>query len=254
VTLAIANGDECVYCDEADPVDAGDQATTERSGKRDAGLRFDQRYARVSTADQNPDHQIDVLTRAGVAHKDIHIDHARGERPAAPSSTTSCASCATAPRRHGDTATRRHGDTLKITRLDRLGRSVLHLVTLGAALRERGVGLHVIEHVIDTTTAEGRDVRHALRPRRVPTRAHRRQYPRRPRRRPRPRPHRCRRPKLNAEQTALAQQLYDAGEHTVQQIADIFAVPRTTVYGTSTPPAQENAPRNPPSSPPSTTS
>ena len=49
----------------------------------------------------------------------------------------------------------RDGDTLKITRLDRLGRSVLHLVTLGAELRERGVGLHVIEQGIDTSTAEG---------------------------------------------------------------------------------------------------
>lgn len=40
-----------------------------------------------------------------------------------------------------------------------------------------------------------------------------------------------RRPKLDAEQVALAQQLYDAGEKTVQQIADLFGVPRTTVYG-----------------------
>ena len=40
-----------------------------------------------------------------------------------------------------------------------------------------------------------------------------------------------RRPRLNADQVALAQRLYDAGEHTVQQIADIFSVPRTTVYG-----------------------
>jgi hypothetical protein len=50
----------------------------------------------------------------------------------------------------------RDGDTLKITRLDSLGRSVLHLVTLGAELRERGVGLHVIEQGIETSTAEGR--------------------------------------------------------------------------------------------------
>jgi DNA invertase Pin-like site-specific DNA recombinase len=50
----------------------------------------------------------------------------------------------------------RAGDTLVITRLDRLGRSVLHLVTLGAALRERGIGLRVIEQGIDTSTAEGR--------------------------------------------------------------------------------------------------
>ncbi len=40
-----------------------------------------------------------------------------------------------------------------------------------------------------------------------------------------------RRPKLTAHQAAVAQQLYDAGEHTVQQIADVFGVPRSTVYG-----------------------
>jgi len=40
-----------------------------------------------------------------------------------------------------------------------------------------------------------------------------------------------RRPKLTGEQAALAQQLYDAGEKTVQQIAEVFAVPRSTVYG-----------------------
>src|SRR5690606_8552173 len=50
----------------------------------------------------------------------------------------------------------REGDTLKVTRLDRLSRSVLHLVTLGAELRERGIGLHVIEQGIDTATTEGR--------------------------------------------------------------------------------------------------
>jgi DNA invertase Pin-like site-specific DNA recombinase len=50
----------------------------------------------------------------------------------------------------------REGDTLKVTRLDRLSRSVLHLVTLGAELRERKIGLHVIEQGIDTDTMEGR--------------------------------------------------------------------------------------------------
>ncbi len=38
-------------------------------------------------------------------------------------------------------------------------------------------------------------------------------------------------PKLNPEQVAVAQQLYDAGERTVQQIADLLNVPRTTIYG-----------------------
>jgi DNA invertase Pin-like site-specific DNA recombinase len=36
-------------------------------------------YARVSTAEQNPDHQIDALLHAGVAAKDIHVDQGRRE-------------------------------------------------------------------------------------------------------------------------------------------------------------------------------
>jgi DNA invertase Pin-like site-specific DNA recombinase len=39
-----------------------------------------------------------------------------------------------------------------------------------------------------------------------------------------------RRPRLTPDQAALAQQLYDERKKTVQQIADIFRVPRTTVY------------------------
>ena len=40
-----------------------------------------------------------------------------------------------------------------------------------------------------------------------------------------------RRPRLNTEQIALAQRLYVAGGRAVQQIADLFGVPRTTVCG-----------------------
>jgi len=176
-------------------------------------------YARVSTADQNPDHQVDALRRAGVAAKDIYVDHASGAK-------------ASRPELDNILRILRDGDTLKITRLDRLGRSVLHLVTLGAELRDRGVGLHVIEQGIDTSTAEGRamfgmlsvlaelqreliiaNTRDGLAAARLRGRKG------------------GRRPRLNAEQAVLAQQLYDAGERTVQQIADLFGVPRTTVYG-----------------------
>jgi len=176
-------------------------------------------YARVSTADQNPDHQIDALQRAGVAGDDIYVDHASGAK-------------ASRPELDNLLRLLRDGDTLKITRLDRLGRSVLHLVTLGAELRERGVGLNVIEQGIDTGTSEGRamfgmlsvlaelqreiivaNTRDGL----ATARARGRKG--------------GRRPKLDAEQVALAQELYDVGERTVQQIADLFGVPRTTVYG-----------------------
>ena len=100
-------------------------------------------YARVSTAEQNPAHQTDALRRAGVAEADIYIDSASGAKASRPQL---------------DLVLRllRTGDALKITRLDRLGRSVLHLVTVGAELRERGVELHVIEQGIDTSTMEGR--------------------------------------------------------------------------------------------------
>ncbi len=40
-----------------------------------------------------------------------------------------------------------------------------------------------------------------------------------------------RRPKLTPSQTRQAQRLYDEGEHTVQQIADMFSVKRGTLYG-----------------------
>jgi len=76
-------------------------------------------YARVSTAEQNSDHQTDALLRAGVARDDIHVDHASGAKASRPEL---------------DLVLRilRDGDVLVVTRLDRLGRSVLHLVTLGA--------------------------------------------------------------------------------------------------------------------------
>lgn len=100
-------------------------------------------YARISTPDQNPDHQIDALMRAGVAERDIHLDIASGSK-------------AFRPKFDLVMQLLRDGDTLKVTRLDRVGRSLLDLVNLGAELREREVGLHVIEQGIDTATAEGR--------------------------------------------------------------------------------------------------
>jgi DNA invertase Pin-like site-specific DNA recombinase len=41
-------------------------------------------YARVSTADQNPDHQIDALLRAGVTREKIHLDKASGAKASRP--------------------------------------------------------------------------------------------------------------------------------------------------------------------------
>ncbi|WP_160093653.1 recombinase family protein [Rhodococcus sp. T7] len=176
-------------------------------------------YVRVSTADQNTDHQVDALRKAGVDAKNIHIERAGGAK-------------ATRPQLDLVLQRVREGDTLVITRLDRLGRSVLHLITLGAELRERGVGLKVLEQGIDTATAEGRamfgmlSVLAELQRELIVANTRDGLAAARARGRKGGRP-----PKLSPDQIELAQRLYDAKEHTVAQIADMLKVPRTTVYG-----------------------
>ncbi|MEU4340252.1 recombinase family protein [Nocardia sp. NPDC023852] len=176
-------------------------------------------YGRVSTADQNPDHQIDALTRAGVDTGDIHLDIASGAK-------------ASRPKFDLVLEIARTGDTIVVTRLDRLGRSLLHLVQLGEQLRVRGVGLKVIEQGVDTSTPEGRamfgmlavlaefqrdlivaNTRDGL----AAAKARGRKG--------------GRRAKLTSAQIEQAQRLYDEGEHTAQQIADILKVKRSTLYG-----------------------
>ncbi|MFI7611074.1 recombinase family protein [Nonomuraea terrae] len=163
--------------------------------------------------------RIDALLRAGVDRNNIHLDKASGAKNSRPSL---------------DLALKllREGDTQKVTRLDRLSRSVLHLVTLGADLRECGVGLHVIEQGIDTDTMEGRamfgmlSVLSELQRELIVANTMDGLASARARGRVG-----GRRPKLTADQAALAQQLYDTRDKTVQQIADLFGVPRSTVYG-----------------------
>lgn len=177
-------------------------------------------YARVSTADQNPDHQIDALTRAGVDAENIYLDRASGAKASRPELDRALASA------------NRRGDQLVITRLDRLGRSVLHLVTLGAALQERGVGLRVLEQGIDTSTAEGRAMFGMLSVlaelQRELIAANTRDGLAAARARGRKG---GRRPTLTPAQAHHAQELYDAGTFTVQQIADLLKAPRSTIYG-----------------------
>lgn len=176
-------------------------------------------YARISGPTQSPAHQIDALRRAGVAAADVHLDIASGAKASRPEL---------------DLVLRllRAGDILVITRLDRLGRSMLHLVTLGAELRERGVGLRVLEQGIDTATAEGRAMFGMLSVlaefQRELIVANTRDGLAAARARGR---NGGRKPKLSTAQAAHAQQLYDAGGHTVAQIAALLGVARTTVYG-----------------------
>lgn len=98
-------------------------------------------YARVSTADQNLDLQAQALERAGCAR--IWTDQASGV-------TT------TRPQLDALLEALLPGDTLVTWRLDRLGRSMGHLVSTIDDLAERGVGFVSLTEGIDTTTAAGR--------------------------------------------------------------------------------------------------
>lgn len=103
---------------------------------------------------------------------------------------------------------------------------------LGAEIRGRGVSLQVIQQGIDTSTMEAGPCSGCVPARRAAARADRREHPRRARCGPGPRPQRrAAAPRLSPQQAKLAQQLHDAGEHTVAQIGGMFGVPSSTVYG-----------------------
>jgi DNA invertase Pin-like site-specific DNA recombinase len=100
-------------------------------------------YARVSTADQDLSLQLDALRDAGCSDEQIYLDRVSGARAARPE-LQSCVA-ALAP-----------GDTLVVWRLDRLGRSMTHLVTLIEELLQRQVKFRSLcDGAIDTTTASG---------------------------------------------------------------------------------------------------
>ena len=101
-------------------------------------------YMRVSTAEQSTDLQQDALVAAGVDARHIYSDKMSGKRDDR-SGLTACLKAL------------RDGDTLVIWRLDRLGRSLKHLVGVVEDLSKRGVGFRVITGApIDTTTPAGK--------------------------------------------------------------------------------------------------
>ena len=105
-------------------------------------------YARVSTADQDLQLQIEALQRAGCHDAWIFRDIASGARTARPGLEACVQALAS-------------GDTLVVWRLDRLGRSMVHLVTVIEELLRRQVGFRSLcDGAIDTTTASGELVLH----------------------------------------------------------------------------------------------
>ncbi len=115
-------------------------------------------YMRVSTAEQSLNLQRDALERA------------RCERLFEDVASGAC------KERHGlaqaiDHA--RSGDTLVVWKLDRIARSLAHVVQLVSDLRDKAIGLKVLTGDIDTTSTTGRvRLRHLRHPRRIRARPH----------------------------------------------------------------------------------
>lgn len=98
-------------------------------------------YARVSTKEQHLDLQVDSLRRSGCekVFQEV-VCGARAERPVLDALLGGL----------------RPGDVIVIWKLDRLGRSLRHLVELADTLIEQDVGLKSLNDPIDTTTPQGR--------------------------------------------------------------------------------------------------
>ena len=104
-------------------------------------------YARVSTREQDLSLQIDALKQAGCGR--IFRDKASGAKSERPGLSAALSYV-------------REGDTLLVWRLDRLGRSLRHLIENVTALEERSIGFRSLQESIDTTTSGGRLVFHVF--------------------------------------------------------------------------------------------
>jgi DNA invertase Pin-like site-specific DNA recombinase len=105
-------------------------------------------YARVSSGEQNLDLQRDALAAAGcdTIYEDEGVSGVARRRPGLDQTL----------------ANLKRGDTLVTWRLDRLGRSLPHLIELVAALQDRGCGFMSINEAIDTSSAGGKLVFHIM--------------------------------------------------------------------------------------------
>ncbi len=108
-------------------------------------------YMRVSSDSdrQTTDLQRDALLAAGVDERHLFEDHASGAKDNRPGLDTALAFV-------------RPGDVLVVWKLDRLGRSLSHLLTIVNTLREQKVAFRSLTEGMDTTTASGELIFHVF--------------------------------------------------------------------------------------------
>lgn len=125
----------------------------------------------------------------------------------------------------------RPGDTVVVWRLDRLGRSLRHLIDTVNALADRQVGFRSLVENIDTTTSGGKLVFHIFgalaefERELISERTHAGLTAARARGRVGGRPS-----AMTSAKTIEARRMYESGEYTWEQIGEMFGVSRMTVY------------------------
>jgi DNA invertase Pin-like site-specific DNA recombinase len=176
-------------------------------------------YARVSTNEQDLTAQRNALLALGVEEDLIYVDHGlTGTNRARPGLREAIAAVRT-------------GDTLIVTKLDRLARSLSDARDIADELTAKGVALSLGGSTYDPADPVGRLlfnilgivaefeadlIRMRTREGMAAARARGRL--------------RGKKPKLSAAQRKHLLALYDAGEHTQAELAELFTVSRTTVY------------------------
>lgn len=174
-------------------------------------------YARVSTADQCLAMQMDALKAAG-CHR-IFADHGAS------------GACRHRPKLDRALAVLEPGDQLVVWKLDRLGRSLPHLIETLGGLSERGIHFESLTEKIDTTSIYGEFIFHiigamAQMERRLiseRTRAGMEAARRRGKKL-------GRKPSLDEGQIEYARREREDGTQSVRQLADSFNVSEMTVY------------------------
>jgi DNA invertase Pin-like site-specific DNA recombinase len=173
-------------------------------------------YARVSHADQSPALQLDALKIAGCERifTDEGISGGAMKRPALDKAL----------------ATLKASDVLVVWKLDRLGRSLSHLIQITKQLGERSVGFRSLSESIDTTTASGRLLFHIMGALAEFERALITERTRAGMAAAKQRGAKAgRKQKLSPDQITHARQLIDAGE-SPRQVAKSLGVSTATLY------------------------
>ncbi|HHF7368317.1 TPA: recombinase family protein [Legionella bozemanae] len=173
-------------------------------------------YARVSTDDQNLDLQLDALNNVG-CNKIFH-DQVTGSKMLRPGLEAALEFA-------------REGDVFVVWRLDRLSRSLKHLIEMIALLDSRKIGLRSLHESIDTSSSSGKLIFHIFAAlaeferNLIRERTYAGLQAARARGRNGGRPK-----KLSTDKAKLAIQLYEGRQYSIKKICELVGVSKPTLY------------------------